>query len=155
MAQIKHIAIRTRDVDRTAAFYKDAFGLTQVGMGKNGVYLTDGHLNIAILKYQQGEDGEPLRLGVDHVGFQVADLDSALAQIESLRGTQLTERTDVTPTNAAEPQSYYEIKCVGPDEQVIDISSIGWVGAKSRYRFTSTSGNTVERTAKDEPRSPQ
>lgn len=130
MAQIKHIAIRTRDVDRTAAFYKDAFGLTQVGMGKNGVYLTDGHLNIAILKYQQGKDGQPLRLGVDHVGFQVADLDSALAQIESLRGTRLTEPTEVTPVNAAEPQSYYEIKCVGPDEQVIDISSIGWVGAK-------------------------
>ncbi|HET9297282.1 MAG TPA: VOC family protein, partial [Candidatus Binatia bacterium] len=75
MAQIKHIAIRTRDVDQTAAFYKDAFGLTQVGMGKNGVYLTDGHLNIAILKYQQGKDGAPLRLGVDHIGFQVEDID--------------------------------------------------------------------------------
>jgi methylmalonyl-CoA/ethylmalonyl-CoA epimerase len=130
MAKIKHIAIRTRDVDQTAAFYKDAFDLTQVGMGKNGVYLTDGHLNIAILKYQQGKDGQPLRLGVDHVGFQVADVDSALAQIESLRGRPVTERTEVTPNNAAEPKSYYEIKCVGPDEQVIDISSIGWVGAK-------------------------
>jgi methylmalonyl-CoA/ethylmalonyl-CoA epimerase len=130
MAKIKHIAIRTRDVDQTAAFYKDAFDLTQVGMGKNGVYLTDGHLNIAILKYQQGKDGQPLRLGVDHVGFQVADVDSALAQIESLRGRPLTERIEVTPNNAAQPQSYYEIKCVGPDEQVIDISSIGWVGAK-------------------------
>jgi predicted enzyme related to lactoylglutathione lyase len=130
MAKIKHVAIRTRDVDRTAAFYKDAFGLTQVGMGKNGVYLTDGYLNIAILKYQEGKNGEPLRLGVDHVGFQVADLDSALAQIESLRGTPLAEQTEVTPNNTAEPQSYYEMKCVGPDEQVIDISSIGWVGAK-------------------------
>ena len=130
MAQIKHIAIRTRNIDQTAAFYKDAFGLTQVGMGKNGVYLTDGNLNIAILKYQQGKDGEPLRLGVDHVGFQVEDLDSALAQIESLRGRALSERTEVSSKDAAERQSYYEIKCVGPDEQVIDISTIGWVGAK-------------------------
>ena len=130
MAQIKHIAIRTRKVDQTAAFYKDAFGLTQVGMGKNGVYLTDGHLNIAILKYQQSEDGEPLRLGVDHIGFQVEDLDSALARVESLRGIALSERTEVSPKDAAERQSYYEIKCVGPDEQVIDISTVGWVGAK-------------------------
>jgi lactoylglutathione lyase len=130
MAQIKHIAIRTRNVDQTAAFYKDAFGLTQVGMGKNGVYLTDGHLNIAILKYQESKDGEPLRLGVDHVGFQVENLDSALARIESLRGTALSEPTEVTPKDAAERQSYYEIKCVGPDEQVIDISTVGWVGAK-------------------------
>jgi lactoylglutathione lyase len=130
MAQIKHIAIRTRDVEQTAAFYKDAFGLTQVGMGKNGIYLTDGHLNIAILKYQQGNDGEPLRLGVDHVGFQVEDLDTALAQIKSLRGTPLTEQSEITPQAAAERQSYYEIKCLGPDEQVIDISTVGWVGAK-------------------------
>ena len=130
MAQIKHIAIRTRNVDQTAAFYKDAFGLTQVGMGENGVYLTDGHLNIAILKYQQSEVGEPLRLGVDHIGFQVEDLDSALARVESLRGIALSERTEVSPKDAAERQSYYEIKCVGPDEQVIDISTVGWVGAK-------------------------
>jgi lactoylglutathione lyase len=130
MAQIKHIAIRTRDVDQTASFYKDAFGLTQVGMGKNGIYLTDGHLNIAILKYQQGKDGEPLRLGVDHVGFQVEDLDSALAQIESLNGKPLTEQIEVSPNNTAERQSYYELKCLGPDEQVIDISTVGWVGAR-------------------------
>jgi lactoylglutathione lyase len=130
MAQIKHIAIRTRDIDKTATFYKDAFGLTQVGMGQNGVYLTDGHLNIAILKYQPGKDGEPLRLGVDHVGFQVEDLDTAAAHIESLSGKSLGEPTEVSPKNAAEPQSYYELKCVGPDEQVIDISSVGWVGAK-------------------------
>ena len=130
MAQIKHIAIRTRNVDETAAFYKNAFGLTQVGMGKNGIYLTDGHLNIAILKYQQGKEGEPLRLGVDHVGFQVEDLDAALAQIKWLRGTPLTEQIEITPKDASERQSYYEIKCVGPDEQVIDISTVGWVGAK-------------------------
>ena len=130
MAQIKHIAIRTRDVDKTAAFYKDAFGLTQVGMGQTGVYLTDGHLNVAILKYQQGADGEPLRLGVDHVGFQVEDVDTAAAHIESLSGKPSSERTEVSPKNAAQRQSYYEIKCVGPDEQVIDISSVGWVGAK-------------------------
>jgi catechol 2,3-dioxygenase-like lactoylglutathione lyase family enzyme len=130
MAQIKHIAIRTRDVDKTAAFYKDAFGLTQVGMGQNGVYLTDGHLNIAILKCQQGRDGEPLRLGVDHLGFQVEDLDTAAAHIESLSGKPVAERNEVNPRNASEPQSYYELKCIGPDEQVIDISSVGWIGAK-------------------------
>ena len=130
MAQIKHIAIRTRDIEKTATFYKNAFDLTQVGMGQNGVYLTDGHLNIAILKYQEGKEGEPLRLGVDHVGFQVEDIDTAAAHIESLTGKSVGERSEIRPKNAAEPQSYYELKCVGPDEQVIDISSVGWIGAK-------------------------
>ena len=56
MAQIKHIAIRTHDVEKTAAFYKDAFGLEQVGVGQSGVYLTDGRLNIAILSFR-GDPG--------------------------------------------------------------------------------------------------
>src|ERR1051325_459135 len=128
MARIKHIAIRTGDVQATAAFYKEAFGLQQVGLGQNGIYLSDGHLNIAILKYERGPDGAPRRLGIDHVGFQVDDVDAAVAKIESLSGKSLTERAAVHPTDPSRPQSYYEIKCVGPDEQVIDVSSAGWVG---------------------------
>ena len=128
MSRIKHIAIRTRDVEKTAAFYKEAFGLKQVGLGQNGIYLTDGHLNIAILKFQPGENGEPLRLGIDHVGFQVDDVDATIARINSLGGKPLTDRTEVHRSDPSRPQSYYEIKCVGPDEQVIDVSNVGWVG---------------------------
>jgi lactoylglutathione lyase len=128
MARIKHIAIRTRDVEKTAAFYREAFDLQQVGLGQNGVYLSDGHLNIAILKFQRGKNGEPLRLGVDHVGFKVEDVDATVARINSLGGKPETERSEVTPSDPSHPQSYYEIKCVGPEEQVIDVSSAGWVG---------------------------
>jgi hypothetical protein len=35
---------------------------------------------------------------------------------------------NVTPKDASNPQSYYEIKCVGPDDQIIDVSGSGWVG---------------------------
>jgi lactoylglutathione lyase len=129
MARIKHIAIRTRDVEKTAAFYSEAFGLQQVGLGQNGIYLTDGHLNIAILKFQPDKNGEPLRLGVDHVGFQVEDLDATLARIDGVGGKPLTDRMEVNSSHPSQPQSYYEIKCLGPDEQVIDVSSVGWVGA--------------------------
>jgi lactoylglutathione lyase len=130
MARIKHIAIRTRDIEKTAAFYKEAFGLMQVGLGQNGIYLTDGHINIAILKFQRGQDGAPLKLGIDHMGFQVDDVDATVAQIHGRGGKSLTERTDVDRADPSHPQSYYEIKCIGPDEQVIDISSVGWVGAR-------------------------
>jgi len=130
MAQIKHIAIRTDDIEKTAAFYREAFGLKQVGTGQSGIYLTDGHLNIAILNFRPGVDGESMKHGVDHVGFQVDDVDATVARIKELGGKALNERHSVTPTDSAQPQSYFEIKCVGPDEQVIDVSSAGWVGAK-------------------------
>ena len=128
MARIKHIAIRTEDVEKTAAFYREAFGLKQVGLGQNGIYLSDGRLNIAILKFERGKNGEPLRLGIDHMGFQVDNVEATVTRINSLGGKPLTHRTEVHPTDPARPQSYYEIKCVGPDDQVIDVSNAGWVG---------------------------
>ena len=130
MARIKHIAIRTHDVEKTAAFYREAFGLTKVGAGQSGVYLTDGNLNIAILKLRPAIEGESLKLGVDHVGFQVEDVEATVAHIQRLGGRSLTDPMDPPAANSAEPQSYFEVKCLGPDEQVIDVSSAGWVGAR-------------------------
>jgi catechol 2,3-dioxygenase-like lactoylglutathione lyase family enzyme len=121
MAKIKHIAIRTADPEKTAAFYQELFGLKKAGLGRNGIYLTDGHINLAILK---GSD----KLGIEHLGFQVEDVDGTLVKLEQLGGRSLTERVNVTPTDASNPQSYYEIKCVGPDDQIIDVSGSGWVG---------------------------
>ena len=130
MAQIKHIAIRTHDVEKTAAFYKEAFGLEQVGIGQSGIYLTDGRLNIAILNFRGVVEGETMKLGVDHIGFQVDDVDAAVARIKNLGGKSLNERREVTHADPAQPQSYFEVKCIGPEDQVIDVSNAGWVGAK-------------------------
>ena len=130
MAQIKHIAIRTHDVAKTAAFYKEAFDLEQVGAGLNGIYLTDGHLNLAILCFRPVVEGETMKLGVDHIGFQVDDVNAAVARIEGLGGKSLDHRNEVGAADPAKPQSYFEVKCIGPEDQVIDVSNAGWVGAK-------------------------
>lgn len=129
MPRIKHIAIRTRDVEKTAAFYRDAFGLKEVGSGQNGIYLSDGHINLAILTFRRAIEGEPLKLGIDHLGFQVDDVEATVSRINDLGGKALTEQTPVTANDPSHPQSYYEVKCLGPDDQVIDISSAGWAGA--------------------------
>ena len=102
MAQIKHIAIRTHDVEKTAAFYKDAFGLEQVGVGQSGIYLTDGHLNIAISEFSRVVEGETMKLGVDHIGFQVDDVDAAVARIKKLGGKSLNHRNEVSATDPAQ-----------------------------------------------------
>jgi methylmalonyl-CoA/ethylmalonyl-CoA epimerase len=130
MAQIKHIAIRTNDVEKTAAFYKEAFGLEQVGVGQSGIYLTDGRLNIAILSFRGVVEGETMKAGVDHIGFQVDDVDAAVQRIRALGGKSLDHRNEVSAENPAQPQSYFEVKCVGPDDQIIDVSNAGWIGAK-------------------------
>jgi catechol 2,3-dioxygenase-like lactoylglutathione lyase family enzyme len=130
MAKIKHIAIRTHDIEKTAAFYKEAFGLEQVGVGQSGIYLTDGYLNIAILNMRGVVEGETMKLGVDHIGFQVDDVDATVEKIRALGGKPLDQRNEVSHGDPAKPQSYFEVKCVAPDDQVIDVSNAGWVGAK-------------------------
>ena len=75
-------------------------------------------------------EGETMKLGVDHIGFQVEDVDAAVARIKNLGGKPLNDRHEVTPTDPSKPQSYFEVKCVGPEDQVIDVSNAGWVGAR-------------------------
>jgi catechol 2,3-dioxygenase-like lactoylglutathione lyase family enzyme len=129
MARIKHIAIRTNDIEKTAAFYKEAFGLEQVGVGQSGIYLTDGYLNIAILSMRAVVTGETMKLGVDHVGFEVDDVNATVAKVRALGGKALDQRNEVQPSDPSKAQSYFEIKCVAPDDQVIDVSNAGWIGA--------------------------
>ena len=139
MARIKHIAISTQDVDATAKFYIDAFGLKEVGKvnspNASGYYLTDGYLNIAILNFKNDQAAGVERgkewSGIHHFGFQVDDLN---AIHERLTAVGSTPRDDV---NAAlqigygqERHSNVEVKYSGPDGVMLDVSESGWVGAE-------------------------
>ena len=129
MSRIKHIAIRTHDPVKTAAFYQQAFGLVQVGRGKNGVYLSDGHINLAVLNMRAAAEGETMKLGLDHLGFQVENVDETVNRVKELGGAALAGAVNIPSNHPESAQSYFEVKCVGPDSQVIDVSNGGWVGA--------------------------
>src|SRR5436309_15989500 len=100
MAKIKHIALSTQDPDATAKFYVDVFGLKQVGRIDNpntsGYYLTDGEINLAILKFkndkvagvERGKDWS----GIHHFGFQVDDVDDTT---ERLAAANAPRRDDI------------------------------------------------------------
>jgi len=45
MARIRHIALTTKDPEKTAAFYMQAFGMKEVSHSPNGsLHLTDGYI---------------------------------------------------------------------------------------------------------------
>src|ERR1700694_1921474 len=82
VSKIKHIAISTQDVEKTARFYIDVFGLKEVGKvdspGASGYYLSDGDINLAILNFKSdavagAERGKQFS-GIHHIGFQVESL---------------------------------------------------------------------------------
>ena len=141
MAKIKHIAIATQDPDKTAGFYKEVFDLKEVGRVDNenaeGYYLSDGHINLAILKFKSevvaGQEFGTGYSGLHHIGFQV---DDTAAADKKLRSANSAPRDDI---NAALHSGMgdghsgrnVELKYSGPDGVMVDVSQGGWVGTDS------------------------
>jgi catechol 2,3-dioxygenase-like lactoylglutathione lyase family enzyme len=150
MARIRHIALVTDDPARTAEFYKEHFGLTELyrrpgDSGEKGVWLSDGYIYFAILKY--GEPGAP-KLGVGqtsdirgihHIGFYVDDEQETAKRLREANFKPVPipkmERAEVTPMGDAA-----NLKYLGPDDVQIDLRSRGWNEAISfamqRYELT-------------------
>src|SRR5207237_1408916 len=99
--------------------------------GEKGVWLSDGYIYFAILKY--GEPGAPkLGLGqtsdirgIHHIGFYVDDEQATAKSLEAANFKPVpipkTERPETTPMGDA-----VNLKYLGPDDVQIDIRSRGW-----------------------------
>ncbi len=138
MAKLKHVAIATQDPDSTAAFYRDVFDLEMVGRvdGDNaeGYYLSDGNINIAVLKFKNdivaGDQGKEYS-GIHHIGFQVDDAEAADARLrkaDSLPKDEVNEALHAGMGSGHGGRNV-ELKYTGPDGVMLDISQGGWVGA--------------------------
>ena len=139
MAKLKHIAISSQDPEKTAEFYQSVFDLKLVGKvdGENaeGVYLSDGNINIAVLKFKNeiiaGPDLGVEYSGLHHIGFQVDDLSDADTR---LRAADMEPHLDVNSARKSEMGNGHggmnvALNYAGPDGVMIDISQVGWVGA--------------------------
>ena len=156
MARIKHIALVTDDPAKTAEFYKEHFGLTELyrrpsDSGDKGVWLSDGYIYFAILKYGDGDApklgaGQTSDLrGIHHIGFQVDDLDATAKELQAsgvkkvpleMRGH---EEREATPMQRASGGAL-NLKYLGPDAVQFDVRQKGWDEAielgMQRYELT-------------------
>jgi len=132
MPRIKHIALTTQNPAKTAAFYKEAFGLREIRRDTSGqVFLTDGYINLAILNFKTERDADVGAhganfSGIHHFGFEVEDLDAAAARLEQVDARQLTAKDNLDMGMRAGGHRNFEMKWQGPDGVVIDISHTGW-----------------------------
>jgi len=100
MAQIRHIAISSDDTERLARFYKEVFGFWQsrpTPEGRKTIYLTDGHVELAILENTNQQNSN----GLHHFGVQTDDLDDTLNRIEKIRPAKATSRPASGPSGEA------------------------------------------------------
>lgn len=136
MAKIRHLAIASRHPGKAAEFFKTALGfreLSRFGLDPSrpdeaprpsGVFLTDGNLNIALLKFSSDQIGRGIDYeGLHHIGVVVDDVDAETARLEALGAPCIAGR-DATP-----PGAHFEIKFRGPDNVVFDITDRPWPGS--------------------------
>jgi len=135
MLKIRHIALASDHPGKAAEFYKSAFGFREIrrfGLDPNkpdeaprpsGVFLTDGVLNIAILKFANDQLGKGIDfVGIHHFGVVVDDVEEWTKKLENMGAPCLHE--------AMPPGAHAEYKFRGPDGVVFDITKDEWDGSQ-------------------------
>jgi lactoylglutathione lyase len=118
MAKLRHVALIVEDPEAAAKFFEDAFDMKRAGTARRGIYMSDGIINVALLK----KENEKERIGIYHFGMWVDDLDAAEKKVVDAGGEYLAGR----PTS---PNSFYEAKYRAPIGFVFDLTHKGWTGA--------------------------
>ncbi len=121
MATIQHIAISCKENEALAEFYKTTFGMREVFSHSPeghpevvGIYLTDGHINLALLP-NLGNHPE----GINHFGFVVDD-------IESTRETGVAAGAKPGSNDIPRDGRYAEAYIVDPSGTRVDLTDKGW-----------------------------
>ena len=119
MARIQHIAILAQDTEQLAGFYKTAFGMSEAqrlpgDSGRWRIFLTDGHINLAILPCRAGQQE-----GLNHFGFNVDDVKQT-AETAQKAGAQAG--AEMVPQDGRGNEGFIK----DPVGQRVDLSAQGW-----------------------------
>jgi methylmalonyl-CoA/ethylmalonyl-CoA epimerase len=123
-ARLRHIALSVPDPEQAAKFFEEAFGMKRVGKAGIGCYVSDGTVNVALLKY----DGEVPGFhkgyhGLVHFGMWVDNLEETAKKVADAGGSYFGGRPDDNPN------TFYEVKYKDPNGIVFDLTHNGWRGA--------------------------
>ena len=123
MAQIRHLAIRTENPEKLAAFYKEVFGLKELHRGSHpghpagkSVHLTDGYFELAILDNSAQQSPN----GLYHFGIQIENMNETLERVKKQQPDKPTKkRPEGTP--------FAEMRVSDPGGNLIDLSVHGFL----------------------------
>ena len=132
MAKLRHLAIATDDPDATAQFYVDVFEFTRLrtaqGKTYHGHILSDGTINLAILKFETDEaagvEFGASFAGLHHIGFEVDDVGDATDRVVA---SGAVARHDINEALGLDTTVHVkgELKFSGPDGVLFDLSEPG------------------------------
>jgi catechol 2,3-dioxygenase-like lactoylglutathione lyase family enzyme len=113
--KIRHIALMCMNPEKLAKFYCEVFDMEIVERNRSGgVFLTDGYMNLALLK-QQAVGKAP---GLNHFGFHVEDAEEIARRIS---------KWDVVgPEKRPADRVYAEQRATDPEGNNFDIAEGGF-----------------------------
>ena len=117
MAKLRHIAIIVPDPETAAQFFEKAFDFKRVGKARRGIYVSDGTINVALLKIESENE----KIGIYHFGMWVDDLAEAEKKVTEAGASYVGGRP-------VSPNSFYECKYRYPDGIMFVLTHNGWVG---------------------------
>jgi catechol 2,3-dioxygenase-like lactoylglutathione lyase family enzyme len=135
MPKLRHVAITTHDVEKTATFYIDVFGMKEMGKindpGTTGCFLSDGVMNLAILKFKNDQAAGVERgmgfKGLHHIGFEVEDMATIADKLEAAGSTRRHDVEQALGVVDGQRKHNVEVKYTGPDGVMLDVSETGWI----------------------------
>ena len=133
MAFLRHLALRTKDIEASRRFY-ETIGFAFVGYrGRGGLDLSDGTLNMTILQYN-GEARAPFEEGTEfiHFGIIVEDLASIYNTLRDGGFELLMDNVKKGDEISADKAPERSFKVADPDGNVVDITCATdeWRGVK-------------------------
>ena len=133
MAFLRHLALRTKDMEASRRFY-ETIGFAFVGYrGRGGLDLSDGTLNMTILQYN-GAERAPFEEGTEfiHFGIIVEDLVSIYNTLRDGGFELLMDNVKKGDEISADKAPERSFKVADPDGNVVDITGATdeWRGVK-------------------------
>ena len=122
MNQLRHLAIRTEEPEKLAAFYIEAFGFREVkegfppaqGQERRSFHLTDGYFELAILANTPNQSPN----GLYHFGIKIDDMDEIARRLANFQ-----KRLERRPNDT----SFAELRVSDIDGNLIDLSVHGFL----------------------------
>lgn len=112
MGKLRHIALYANDMQATARFYENAFGMKRVLERPFAITLSDDVVSLAIVDARRHPDG---RTGLDHIGFLVDDMERSAGALAAA-GSEHCGQISREKANSSIERKYRD-----PDGLVFDI----------------------------------
>ena len=126
MAKIRHLAIRTENPEKLAAFYIEVFGFKDLHRGSHPghakgktVHLTDGYFELALLDNSDQQSPN----GLYHFGIQTENMDETVSRVQKFQ-------PDKPAKNRPAGTPYAELRVSDPEGNLIDLSAHGFLDYK-------------------------